>query len=99
MIALLHLLWRSARGKENALLVASTLACAGYTVLVALTGGDWMPQQRFLAPLVPLQALLLMRSLSLSIASKDGFSRGDVTGKQSNTAQLPAGTISSTSKS
>lgn len=70
MIALLHLLWRSARGKENALLVASTLACAGYTVLVALTGGDWMPQQRFLAPLVPLQALLLMRSLSLVLQTR-----------------------------
>jgi hypothetical protein len=70
MIALLHLLWRSARGKENALLVASTLACAGYSALVALTGGDWMPQQRFLAPLVPLQALLLMRSLSLVLPAR-----------------------------
>jgi hypothetical protein len=73
MIALLHLLWRSARGKENTLLVASTLACTGYTALVALTGGDWMPQQRFLAPLVPLQALLLMRSLSLILPAKMAF--------------------------
>lgn len=68
--ATLQLLWRSVRGQETSFIVISVLACVGYTLLAVLAGGDWMPHERFLAPLVPLQALLVTRSLCLLLPGK-----------------------------
>lgn len=63
--ATLHPLWRGIRSQESTFVTASALTCIGYVLLVVLIGGDWMPNQRFFAPLVPLQALLVTRSLTL----------------------------------
>ncbi len=65
ILATAHLLWRSYKHKETSLIATAAITSSGYLIFIILAGGDWMPEQRLIAALTPIHALLVTRYISL----------------------------------
>ena len=66
----LHITWRIYKRQTSITLATMVIAIIGYSMLIMLMGGDWMPAGRLWVPIIPLIAITISYSLYTLLPAK-----------------------------
>ncbi|HSC76619.1 MAG TPA: hypothetical protein VLB90_10340 [Pseudomonadales bacterium] len=78
IFASIHIMWRAWRHQVSTALISMSIAVIGYSALIILMGGDWMPAGRLWVYIIPLAAMTISYSFSILLPAKS-FTRAMVT--------------------